>query len=159
MNSNVDKLAKEAMAATEAARKATAALKAAKAEARYTALETVRKATVEDGARWLRSALDAVIDGRKEASAVEYFFGKARYHWAKPGKKAPEARIIDGAPAIVYVYKERPAPTDAELAETWNRAAESSRLAVYAVARALSVFAHPDLEGPARTLVVKGASN
>lgn len=158
MNPNVEKLMREAEAATEAARKAQAALRAAKADARYTALEAVRKASSADGARWLRSALDGVIAGRKEASAVDYFIGKARYHWALKGKKAPEARIVDGKPVIVYVYTERPAPTDSELATTWNRAAESSRLAIYAVAKALSAFAHPDLEGPAKALIVKGVA-
>lgn len=154
----IDKLAQEAEEAAKAAKAAMDALRTAKADARYTALSAVRNATAEDGARWVRSALDGVIAGRKEAGAVDYFLGKARYHWNKRGKKGPEARIVDGKPIVVYVYTERPAPTDAELAETWNRASESSRLTVYAVARALSTFAHPDLEGPAKALTVKGAA-
>lgn len=140
----IDKLAMEAENAAKAAKEAAAKLRAAKADARWTALEAVRKASVEEGARWLRSALDGAIAGRKEAGAVDYFIGKARYHWALKGRKAPEARIVDGKPVIVYVYTERPAPTDAELAETWNRASESSRLSLYAAAKALSAFAHPD---------------
>lgn len=154
----IDKLAQEAESAAKAAKAAMDALRAAKADARYTALEAVRKATAEDGARWIRSALDGVIAGRKEAGTVDYFIGKARYHWAAKGRKAPEARIVDGKPVVVYVYTERPAPTDSELAETWNRASESSRLSIYAAAKALSAFAHPDLEGPVKALIVKGAA-
>lgn len=154
----IDKLAQDAENAAEAAKAAMNALRAAKADARYTALEAVRKASADEGARWIRAALDGLLEGRKEAAAVDYFLGKARYHWAKRGKKGPEARIVDGKPIIVYVYTERPAPTDAELAETWNRAAESSRLTLYATAKALSVFAHPDLGGPAKALFVQGGS-
>lgn len=140
----IDKLAKEAEETAAKAKMALDALRTAKADARWTALETIRKASTTDGARWMRTALDGVIAGRKEAGAVDYFLGKARYHWNERGRKSPEARIVDGKPEIVYVYTVRPAPTDSELEITWNRAAESSRLAIYAVAKALSAFAFPD---------------
>lgn len=140
----LDKLIAADKAAKESAALAAKELRDAKARARWTALEAVRTASSAEGARWIRAALDGVVEMDPRAVAADYIIGRMRYSWARKGRKAPKAVIRDGAPAIVYIYTERPAPTDDELASSWNMTGESTRLMLYAIARARSSFAVPD---------------
>jgi hypothetical protein len=108
-------------------------------------------ASPETARRWLRSWLD-VATRYGDPSKQSFLLRSIRYHWSIKGERFTDRDAIaaiksgaDSTDAIARVgtWKVKPAPTDAELDETWRVAKLATKLTVERVARKDSMYANP----------------